>query len=316
MNVCKICDRNAKGNEYSVKEMMLGIRSRFTYFECECCGCLQLKDIPENISQYYPSLEYYSLRNSGVQLDVKFILIKRLIVWTRLSSRAKILSSIGALFSLRFKEYLKWINYIEGLSYKSKILDVGCGNGILLSEMRQLGFRNLSGIDPFIHDGKDENGINIIKGNLKDIKGSYDLIMLHHSLEHIPDQDQLMKQLNQLLPLGGMLLIRIPLVDCFAWRRYGESWYQIDAPRHFFLHSSRSLVMLAKKYGFDLMYSYRDSTELQFSISEMYAKDISCNDLNSKQLTVDIKENKKRAALLNSHNDGDQGCFIFKKRQG
>jgi hypothetical protein len=71
--------------------------------------------------------------------------------------------------------------------------------------------------------------------------------------------------------------------------------------------------MLAHNNGFKIVHSYRDSTELQFSISEMYAKDIASDKIDAQLLAVDKKENRKRAAALNAQNDGDQACFIFKK---
>ena len=63
---CKIC-QNTKGNEpYIVKEMMFGMRHEFTYIKCLKCGCLQIKQIPNNISDYYPKEQYYSFATSNL----------------------------------------------------------------------------------------------------------------------------------------------------------------------------------------------------------------------------------------------------------
>jgi hypothetical protein len=40
--------------------MMHGRREEFTYFQCLHCGCLQISEIPEDMSPYYPN-NYYSL---------------------------------------------------------------------------------------------------------------------------------------------------------------------------------------------------------------------------------------------------------------
>jgi hypothetical protein len=56
---CRICGNEDDNQAYQVKEKMFGFRDEFTYFECSICGCLQISEIPENISKYYP-LNYYS----------------------------------------------------------------------------------------------------------------------------------------------------------------------------------------------------------------------------------------------------------------
>jgi len=45
------------------------------------------------------------------------------------------------------------------------------------------------------------------------------------------------------------LLITIPLVDSYAWDKYGVHWYQINAPRHFCFHTQKSMELLASKTG-------------------------------------------------------------------
>ncbi len=61
MTVCEICNNSTGNKSYVVREMMFGFRDEFEYFECAECRCLQIKDIPVNISKYYPE-EYYSFK--------------------------------------------------------------------------------------------------------------------------------------------------------------------------------------------------------------------------------------------------------------
>jgi len=50
------------------------------------------------------------------------------------------------------------------LNKNSKILDIGCGAGNLLLELRELGFIHLVGIDPYIEkDIEYKNGVKILK---------------------------------------------------------------------------------------------------------------------------------------------------------
>src|ERR1700676_3435079 len=57
--ICQICS-NAHGNRsFQAKEMMFGLRDTFEYFECGSCQCVQLAEIPADLSRYYPS-NYYA----------------------------------------------------------------------------------------------------------------------------------------------------------------------------------------------------------------------------------------------------------------
>ena len=54
---CKICDNSENLQEYKVKEMMFGFREEFHYFECTKCNCLQIAEIPSNISKFSTPVE-------------------------------------------------------------------------------------------------------------------------------------------------------------------------------------------------------------------------------------------------------------------
>lgn len=82
-----------------------------------------------------------------------------------------------------------------------------------------------------------------------ELEGEYDFVMLHHSLEHMSDQFAAFGHLRRLLKPSGKLLVRIPLAGGLAWRRYGVDWVQLDAPRHLYLHTERSIRVLADQTG-------------------------------------------------------------------
>lgn len=57
---CKCCSFDGASEVYQVKEMQLGLGEFFNYQLCSSCGCMQLLDIPADLSVYYPSDKYYS----------------------------------------------------------------------------------------------------------------------------------------------------------------------------------------------------------------------------------------------------------------
>ena len=45
VNECRICNNPENNKSYFIREMYIGTREEFEYFECSKCGCLQIKDI-------------------------------------------------------------------------------------------------------------------------------------------------------------------------------------------------------------------------------------------------------------------------------
>lgn len=41
--------------------MMFGSRDKFDYLECARCDCLQIEEVPADLSQYYPA-NYYAFQ--------------------------------------------------------------------------------------------------------------------------------------------------------------------------------------------------------------------------------------------------------------
>jgi predicted SAM-dependent methyltransferase len=137
----------------------------------------------------------------------------------------------------------------------------------------------------------------------------------------MPDPLAVLKQINRLLKPNRYLLIRIPVASSFAYRKYGADWAQLDAPRHLFLHTLKSLHLLATDSGFQVKAIVYDSTEFQFWASEQYVADISLLDnrsyftdpKNSLFSTDQITDFKRAARELNRRNDGDSACFYLHK---
>jgi hypothetical protein len=118
-----------------------------------------------------------------------------------------------------------------------------------------------------------------------------------------------------LLAPEGRCVIRIPIVPCYAWNHYETNWVQLDAPRHFFLHSVTSMNILTAKAGLDIYKVDYDSTDLQFKGSELYSKDIPLMAGRSKTSIFSMREKrafKKHAKELNENKQGDQAVFYLK----
>lgn len=324
-HTCRICNAEDNHSTFVVREMMFGTREEFEYFQCNICDCLQIASIPADLSKFYPST-YYSF-NIQTSVAGEKSALQKFLERLRVSY---------ALFNRGFKfaklaSYLveppSWLHSIGPLlrkchiqSFNAQFLDVGCGSSSSwLNGLKVLGFRNLLGVDPFIECDVKSDGISIIKTEIQNLADKFDLVTLHHSLEHIPNQAETLRAIRSVLKPGGFCLIRIPLVSSIVWQEYGTDWVELDAPRHLYLHSFKSIKFLAKEEGFQLVDFFSDSTEFEFWGSEQYRRNIplmaedsfSINPSKSNFTYREMAEFKKKAEEVNKIEQGGRGCFIF-----
>ena len=179
---CKICG-NVQGNHlHLAKERLLNLRHEFKYLECASCYSLQIVETPANLAEYYPS-EYYSFQKPkfGLQLNPFVFFLKKSLMRYYLGK----IDPIGAFLSIFLRHPFHWMK--PGMiNFDSSILDVGCGSGRVILSMQRSGFRNLTGIDPFLaEDLRDTDNLKILKRDLFEMNGKFDFVMLHHSFEHM-----------------------------------------------------------------------------------------------------------------------------------
>jgi SAM-dependent methyltransferase len=310
--LCGICAcRGASGN-YEAREMMFGLRTRFHYAQCAGCGTLWLTDPPEDFAPYYPT-EYYSFagEDGGWRERVKNYL------W---AERDKTYFGKGGILGRfvarrRGDGTLLLVSKLK-IRRNARILDVGCGSGKLLQRMAALGFSNLTGVDPFLSNEVNGPGLRIWKGRLENMAGEkYDLVMFHHSLEHVADPAEELRAAAGLLAAGGKCLVRLPVV-AYAWEKYVTNWVQLDPPRHMWLPTERAMRILAESAGFRAEIVEYDSTEFQFWGSELYVRGVELRLASPLRLAREfglagLKRFGEQAAVLNRGCAGDQAAFLL-----
>ena len=319
VNTCRIC-KNSKGNVcYVAREMAYGLKDEFTYFECAQCHCLQIQELPSEMTRYYPDNYYSFSEYSGRKFKGALGRLNRL-KYSSLIFGTNAIQKIAGSFTGINDFYI-----FDGLGVhkKSRILDIGCGNGqSFLYPLAEIGFTNLKGCDPYLKGPiAYPNGLQIDNTKVNEVSGAWDIITYHHSFEHIDNPIENLEKIFTLLAPEGVCIIRIPTVSSFAWEHYKTNWVQLDAPRHFFLHSIKSMQTLGEITGLELYKTVYDSNYFQFAGSENYLKHISFITPRPKGLMNLIKRKikkhqyTKQAKQLNAEGRGDQAAFFFRKRK-
>ncbi len=301
---------------------MFGFGDEFDYFQCSNCGCIQIVEPPANLDKYYPATEYYAYQTSRVAKEDKNSFsqkVRKIQSDYLLFGKNKLLGSILCA-GYDQPDYFAWIKKVKA-NYNTSILDVGCGSGDLLFRLRSNGFTNLTGVDPFIQQDILTENISIYKQEVFSLQGSFDFIMLNHAFEHMDNQLAILEKLYSLLNTGGTLLIRVPVSNAYCWQHYGVYWSSLDAPRHFFIHSEKSMDILCNKAGFTIKEVVHDATAFHFWVSEQYKKGIplkseksyEINRRNSMFSKRDIRNYRKRIKELNQQHLGGDAAFYITK---
>ncbi len=107
--------------------------------------------------------------------------------------------------------------FLEELPRETRILEVGAGGGFTLQRLREIGFRQLAGLD------LTESTLAAMRGRAPDARfvaadaealpfrdGSFDLLLSSDVIEHLPNLDAHLAESARLLTDGGYYLFKTP----------------------------------------------------------------------------------------------------------
>jgi len=194
----------------------------------------------EDLGRYYESEDYISHTDSKSSVfDKVYQLVKNYTI----------------------KQKLQLINSFQ--SEEKSILDIGCGTGDFITFCKQNDW-NITGVEPNKHarnlaSGKInskasrtvifESIENLIKNNTE----KYDVITMWHVLEHVPNLEEYISYLKQLLKQNGTLVIAVPNYNSYDANYYGKFWAAFDVPRHLWHFSKKSIQKIFLKFDLELV---------------------------------------------------------------
>ncbi len=157
----------------------------------------------------------------------------------------------------RLTDYHRW--FIEQLKPDWLVLDVGCGNGALTSDLSKY-CKHVTGIDMSdenIQEAKKRAGGEYICADVTryPFKGEFDATILSNVLEHIEDRIAFLKKLSL---HSERRLIRVPMVDRDWITLYKKELgieYRLDGA-HFIEYTLEGFLEELNRAGFKLE-SYR-----------------------------------------------------------
>jgi ubiquinone/menaquinone biosynthesis C-methylase UbiE len=214
---CIACHSTSARRLYSIE----GVSEELV--ECRKCGLGSLFPMPnaERIRSFYPA-EYYGEPTAKFEPLVEF--------GVRLGAKMRVESLVG------------------DLPAGSKVLDIGCGRGVMLRALLDLG-HEAYGVEIAAEaaSGADPRAQITIAPELSQAgydDNTFDAVILWHVLEHLPHPEQTLAEIRRILRPGGRLILAVPNFGSLQSRRTANNWFHLDLPRHLYHFTPATLQRL------------------------------------------------------------------------
>jgi SAM-dependent methyltransferase len=201
----------------------------FELLVCPDCGLGRTWPAPsaDEIGKWYPE-QYYG--KSNVRFNPLF---ERLVRWFR-KRRASVLH-----------------NRVP----RGPVLDVGCGRGMMLAYLRELGYEahGLELSETAAWHARNVNKLEVATGDFLSSpheKNRYNAVIFWHTLEHFSNPVSAIGRAYELLKPGGLLTVAVPNYESWQARVFGRFWFHVDAPRHYFHFGPKSLEAILTRHRF------------------------------------------------------------------
>ncbi len=151
----------------------------------------------------------------------------------------------GYLYNLIFKD-----------RKKRKILDIGAGNGLFLTEFKKRGWKTV-GVEFSDHAVRQAKkfGLKLKRGDFLDYKfpsNSFDVVTLNNVLEHLFKPQETLEKISKVIKKDGILVITVPNIESIGFQFFKRDWYGVDAPRHLYQFSLDTLGNMLSDCGFEV----------------------------------------------------------------
>lgn len=194
---------------------------------CVNCGITQTYPVPSanDISQVYDE-NYYTSTGAKFNPVIE--------AWSRWAGRSRA---------------RKLLARSKAKDSPLKVLDFGCGRGVLLEGFRAEGHtvlgieRSDSGFD-CLPDVSSKSLQELIAAG-----SQFDIIVIWHVLEHLDEPENTIAEIHRLLADDGKLYVEVPNFGSIQARFFRSHWFHLDIPRHLTHFTSTSLEKLMARNG-------------------------------------------------------------------
>ena len=182
-------------------------------------------------------------------------------------------SRLGAALGSALSRAARWragCDLLPRFVPEGRLLELGCGTGESLNKLRDLGWRNLYGVE--ISDSAARiarrSGFTVETASIETAldrypDGWFDAIVAEMVLEHLIDPFAVVQTIARKLKPGGEFLFSTVIRDSLDGRIFGRYGVCYDFPRHMVFFRKRDLNELLRPQ-FDRIQSWHQNTPIDF----------------------------------------------------
>ena len=228
-SVCNLCGGSKSKRLFTVRS--------FNIVQCSNCSLVYLNPMPcsEDIARVYDTSSYYC--NREFQGDAPFGYPDYRMLESHLAFVAD--------------EILRPIRHIK----PARLLDVGCGMGIMLNRFRELSW------DPYGVDistyateyARNKLGLEVFTGVVNDLdfpENFFDLVTMVLTIEHLPDPKGTLQAIHRLMKPGATIVVATHDISGLWPRIIRSKWRHLNIPEHLHFFSRSTLQHMMKETGF------------------------------------------------------------------
>lgn len=304
---CYFCGAKGTLKYHDLQDRFFDVPGSWSYRQCPKCKLVWIDPIPEAVDVHKLYTKYYTHSSSKNYF-----------------SPSK-LSTIGVCYGypdihknfwnkavatiLMFKF---WRNECLGRSIfwlrgeeRGRVLDIGCGNGGLLFNLKQLGWECV-GFEMDVkaaETARNRYGIPVYVGNLDLLQQKekpFDVITSKHVIEHLIDPIAELNIYKQLLRPGGKMIIATPNMDSLGSKWFNSSWLAMDPPRHFHIFNKGTLRRCLENAGLrvDSIRTCSVSSQTSWQMSRIIQKEKKVQEKARSDPPLYAKLGSKQFAML------------------
>jgi SAM-dependent methyltransferase len=140
---------------------------------------------------------------------------------------------------------------------RGRLLEIGCSMGFLLAKFREDGWE-VEGIEPnrgFCEFIGEHHGIKASPAILEESDvppGSFDVVVMLHVIEHVPDPLRTLEEIHGVLKPGGTLILETPRYDSLMFKLLRHRERSVSCDGHIYFFTTDTLRQMAGKAGFEV----------------------------------------------------------------
>ncbi|MHC1767838.1 MAG: class I SAM-dependent methyltransferase [Verrucomicrobiia bacterium] len=249
---CGVCGCETSRHLFLARDYIYGNSGEWPVSQCAGCGVVFMNPRipPRQIGAYYPPTYYTNERGQNPiaratwKRGLRDAFLRQYLGYS-LGPTPKLplrmLVVLAAPLVSRFDSVQRYVGYVKD----GRVLDVGCGNGHMLSSYRALGWETwgcevsaasaqLAAID----------GHQIFVGEVTAARypsNHFDAVTMWDALEHVHNPGETLVEIRRVLKPGGYLHVSVPNAGSLYWRVFLDKWFMFTCPLHYYHYTAATL---------------------------------------------------------------------------